>query len=170
MSSNLHFANIILAQLVPARPVHWLCIEFVQRVCSLHCTKCSRTHSVKCCTGCAPAGTLHFTGAGTLYTGCAPAGSVCTPVPLLHLRVLLHTCKICNAIECKLQPHFPALQIAADARCRAVRVFGQNLVNNSVKKHNSSPIEQQQPPFSGKILFPPVWCDRLPGLDPKEAQ
>ena len=44
LSSILHFANIILAQLVPARPVHWLCIEFVQLVCSLHCTKCSRTH------------------------------------------------------------------------------------------------------------------------------
>ena len=116
---------------------------------------------------------------------------MCSTVPVdqdiyILLVVMLSTCTVCTCRQClhTCAPAAPAMLLLRtwclqridggkiEDQCNALlepdleRVFGQNLVN---KRQLTPQHPHWAAGFHGKILFP-VWPDRLPGLDPEEAQ
>ena len=111
---------------------------------------------------------------------------MCSTVPVdqdiyILLVVMLSTCRQCLHTCAPAAPAMLLLRTwclqridggKIEDQCNALlepdleRVFGQNLVN---KRQLTPQHPHWAAGFHGKILFP-VWPDRLPGLDPEEAQ
>ena len=116
---------------------------------------------------------------------------MCSTMPVdqdiyILLVLMLSTCTVCTCRQClhTCAPAAPAMLLLRtwclqridggeiEDQCNALfepdleRVFGQNMVN---KRQLTPQHPHWAAGFHGKILFP-VWPDRLPGLDPEEAQ